>query len=144
MADNTEQIIQDTLVTPLPLLLTQTAQAIAEAQLALDETSMRLQQELDLLSAEARTEAEEEPTGLARFQIDATWYHIPEVEVSLKMSLAMEVREQVSSSGKTIYRPRILSIPHNSRSKNLTNFEAEGTSTLKARIVSIPPAQRTA
>jgi len=135
MANSTQQIIQDTLVLPLPLLLTQTAQAIAEAQLALDETSMRLQQELDQLSADAG--------DLARFQIDATWYHIPEVEVDLKMSLSMEVREQVSSGGKKIFIPRLLSIPHNSRSKNLTNFEAEGVSSLKARIVSIPPAQRT-
>ncbi len=143
MANNTQQTIQDALIFPLPLLLTQTAQAVAEAQLALDETSMRLQQELDLLSAEAQAEAGEAPAGLARFQIDATWYHIPEVEVNLRMSLSMEVREQVSSGGKKVFRPKLLSIPHNARSKNLTNFEAGGTSTIKARIVSIPPAQRT-
>ncbi len=142
MANNAQETIRDTLVFPLPLLLSQTAQAVAEAQLALDETAMRVQQELDLLTAEALAQAGEEPAGLARFQVDATWYHIPEVDIELKMSLSMEVREQVTGSGKTVFRPKLLSIPHNARSKNLTNFDAEGTSSIKARIVSIPPSQR--
>ncbi len=143
MANNAEETIRETLVLPLPLLLSQTAQAVAEAQLALDETTIRIQQELDQLTADALAQAGDEPSGLARFQVDATWYHIPEVDIELKMSLTMEVREQLSQTGKVVFRPKLLSIPHNARSRNLTNFEAQGTSSIKARIVSIPPSPRT-
>ena len=143
MPNNSQETIHEVLIVPLPALLAQTALAVAEAQTTLDEMSMRVQQQLDLISAQARALAGEEPAGLARFQVDAPWYHIPEVELKLKLSLTMQVREQVDSRGRNVYRPTLLSVPHNSRSRNLTNFEAEGTSTIIARIVSIPASERT-
>lgn len=143
MPNNSQETIHEVLIVPLPALLAQTALAVAEAQITLDEMSMRVQQQLDLISAQARALAGEEPAGLARFQVDASWYHIPEVELKLKMSLTMQVRQQVDGQGRKVYRPTLLSVPHNSRSRTLTNFEAEGTSAITARIVSIPASERT-
>ena len=142
MANNAANKIYDVLIVPLPLLLSQTAQSLAEAQIALDEASIRVQQQLDLLTAEAQAASGEELSGLARFQVDATWYHIPEAEIEIKMSLSLQVREEDAGGGRMVFRPRIMSVPHNAKSRNLGNFEAEGTSRLSARIVSVPPSER--
>ena len=142
MANDAADKINEVLIVPLPLLLSQTAQALAEAQIALDETSMRVQQQLDLLTAEAQAASGKEPSGLARFQVDSTWYHIPETEIEIKMSLFMQIREEDAGGGRVVFRPRILSVPHNAKSRNLGNFEAEGTSRLTTRIVSVPPSER--
>ena len=144
MPNDTDEILHEVLIVPLPALLSQTAQAVAQAQTALDEMSMRVQQQLSLLTAEALAVAGDEPAGLARFQVDAAWYHIPEVEIELKMALSLEVRERVSNGGKAIFLPTLLSMPHNARSQNLTNFQADGASRITARLVSIPPSERAA
>lgn len=144
MPDAIGQTIHEVLVAPLPLLLTQTAAAVAQAQVALDEAAMQTQEQLDDLTRQAQAQAGEgdEPTGLARFQIDAPWYHFPQVEVELKLSLNVNVREQDRGGGKRVFHPTLTAIPHNARSQNLTNFQAEGTSRVHARIAAIPPPIR--
>lgn len=126
---------------PFPLLLGQAAEAVAEAQAALDESSMRLQAALDEQTAAAVADGGE-PSGLARFQVDATWYHIPEVEIDVRMSLTMKVEEETRSDGRKVFRPRLRSVPYNSRVSRESTLEATGTSSVRARIVSVPAAER--
>lgn len=127
---------------PFPLLLSQSAEAVAEAQAALDESSMRLQAKLDELSAAAIADAGDEPSGLARYQVDATWYHIPEVEIDVRMSLTMKIEEEVRTDGRRVLKPRLRSVPYNARSIRESTLEATGTSSVRAKIVSVPPAER--
>lgn len=133
---------RELLEVPFSLLLSQTAEAVAQAQAAMDETSMRLQAKLDELSAAAIADGGEEPSGLARFQVDATWYHIPEVEIDVRMALSMKVEEEVRSDGRRVVRPLLRSIPYNVKTSRETVLEATGTSSVKARIVSVPASER--
>ncbi len=127
---------------PFGVLLSQTAQAVAEAQATMDETSMRIQAKLDELTTAAIADAGDEPSGLARYQVDATWYHIPEVEIDVRMALTMKLEEETRSDGRRVLRPLLRSVPYNVRTSRETTLEASGTSSVKARIVSVPPAQR--
>ncbi len=136
--------IHELLVVPFDVLLSETARAVAEAQAVLDESSMRVQEQLDILTAQAIADAGDEPSGLARFQVDATWYHIPEVELELKMAVSMEMKQETRTDGRSVFTPRLRSIPFNSKVKNLTNLDAEGMSRVTARIVTVPPAERAA
>jgi hypothetical protein len=146
MPDAIGRTVHEVLIAPLPLLLTQTAAAVAQAQVALDEAAMQTQEQLDALTRQAQAEQGEgdEPTGLARFQMDAPWYHFPQVEVELKLSLTVEVREQDRGGGKRVFHPMLAAMPHNARSQNLTSFQAEGTSRVHARIAAVPPPIREA
>jgi len=136
--------IHELLVVPFDVLLSETARAVAEAQAVLDETSMRVQEQLDILTAQAIADSGDDPSGLARFQVDATWYHIPDVEIEMKMAVSMELKQETRTDGRNVFTPRLRSIPFNSKVKNLTNLDAEGTSRVTARIVSVPPAERAA
>ncbi len=136
--------IDELLVVPFDVLLSETARAVAEAQAVLDETSMRVQEQLDILTAQALADAGAEPAGLARYQVDATWYHIPEVDIEMKMAVSMELKRETRRDGRTVFKPRLRSMPYNSRVRNVLNLEAEGTSRVSARIVSIPAAERAA
>lgn len=135
---------RELLEVPFGVLLSQTAQAVAEAQATMDETSMRIQAKLDELTAAAIADAGDEPSGLARYQVDATWYHIPEVEIDVRMALTMKLEEETRSDGRRVLRPLLRSVPYNVRTSRETTLEASGTSSVKARIVSVPPAQRSA
>lgn len=136
--------IHELLVVPFDVLLSETARAVAEAQAVLDETSMRVQEQLDILTDQAIADADGDPSGLARFQVDATWYHIPEVDIEMKMAVSMELKQETRTDGRSVFTPRLRSIPYNSKVKNLTNLDAEGTSRVSAKIVSVPPAERAA
>lgn len=133
---------RELLEVPFPLLLGQAAEAVAQAQAQLDESSMRLQAQLDQLTAAAIADAGDERNGLARFQVDATWYHIPEVEIDVRMSLTMKLEEETRSDGRRVVRPRLRSVPYNVTTSRQTELEASGTSSVRARIVSVPPAER--
>jgi hypothetical protein len=145
MPSETPRRVHEILVAPLPLLLTETAGAVAQAQVALDQAAMHTQEQLDELTrlAQQAADPEGEPTGLARFQVDAPWYHFPEVEVDIALSLSVEVREE-SRGTKRVYQPLLRAMPYNARVQNQTNFDASGTSRLKARIMAVPPPQRPA
>ncbi len=133
---------RELLEVPFPLLLSQAAEAVAEAQVALDESSMRLQAQLDELTAAAIADSGDEASGLARYQVDATWYHIPEVEIDVRMALTMKIEEETRSDGRRVLRPRLRSVPYNITSSRQSTLEATGTSAVKAKIVSVPAAQR--
>lgn len=143
MPDPVGRTIHEVLIAPLPLLLTQTAAAVAQAQIALDEAAIQTQERLDELTrqSQAAMGPDDEPTGLARFQLDAPWYHFPEVELDLKLSLSVEVRQE-DRGGKRVFHPTISAVPHNARSQNTTNFRADGTSTMHARLTAVPPPLR--
>jgi hypothetical protein len=141
--DAVGRTIHEVLIAPLPLLLTQTAAAVAQAQVALDEAAIATQERLDELTrqAQAALGPDDDPSGLARFQVEAPWYHFPEVELDLKLSLTVEVRQE-DRNGKRVFHPAISAVPHNARSQHSSNFSAEGTSRMRARLTAVPPPSR--
>lgn len=122
------ETITEVLTEPLVEILKHVGRAIAETQQALDRNSIATETEL----ADEREEL--------GYDLHATWYHLPETDIEIKMSLSMHWEEQ-KKEGKTVsWKPILSAAPLNASYKNLFDYEAAGTSVLKTRIVSIPPA----
>lgn len=100
--------------------LAEIARGVAEAQHALDENSIRTAEEL---AARGLT---------LNWGITATWYHIPEVDIELK--LAFDMRSLSTDQDSS----RLICASGNAMYQNTYDFSVNAMSTLKARIVAIP------
>lgn len=122
--------IQETLIRPLGEVLARVGEGIAEAQAAMDRTSLATQ-----------TMIENDP-ALRESGLQATWYALPEVTVELKMSITIRT-ESKTQDGKVVQRRHSLwAAPFNATTANSTTSDVQGQSVLRARIVAIPPAVR--
>jgi hypothetical protein len=123
--------IEEVLVSPLSTILAEMGKSIAETQRAMDKNSIATQ--IELSSDEA----------LKDYNLEATWYHLPEVDVELKMALSMSYEEEKDSRGRVRGYKRVLkAAPLNASYKSLNSYDVEGSSVLKAKIVSVPPSYR--
>jgi len=126
--DNSQEtLITQTLIEPLGDILKLVGMAVAETQIALDRNSIAVETQL----ADIREELV--------YDLHATWYHLPETTIELKMSLSMHMEEK-KKGGKTLYwKKTLLAAPINASYENLFNYDVNGSSIIKAKIVSIPP-----
>lgn len=126
MTDTGEEI-EEVLVNPLSKLLGEIGRSVAETQWALDRNSIRTQLEL------------ESDEALSKYDIQAPWYHIPEVELELKLSLTIKLEEERDSKNRVRgLRPVLNASPLNASHNTLYNYNVNGSSCIKAKIVSIP------
>ena len=109
------------LISPLASAIQKIAESFSAAQCALDRATLERQSAL-------LTEFPE----LATIGYQVTWYHIPEVDIELKVVLHLEEREQ----GKP---PGLFVGLFNAKYKNTLLYTADGASTLKLRLIPIPP-----
>lgn len=122
--------IQEVLVQPLADVLAKLGEGVAEAQRAMDLNAIATQTLID-----------NDPV-LSETGLQATWYHMPEVSLELRLSLSLR-RENTMRAGRVVAsRLKLLATPHNASVQNSQGLEVAGTSLLKARIVAIPPPQR--
>lgn len=112
---------QEILIAPLEDIIKKVAASIAEAQLKLDDAAIETAKNLKKLYPE-----------LAKVGYIPTWYHMQEVDVELKTVVHYEEED---TTGK--YKPFFGMF----NAKYLTHysFRAEGSSTLKFKIVPTPP-----
>lgn len=123
--------IEEILITPLSRFLGEVGRAVAETQLALDRNSIKTQIEID------------EEKALSEYDIQAAWYHIPEVDLELKMSLTVKLEEERDSKNRIrSYKPVLNASPLNASYNSLYSYDVQGSSCIKAKIVSIPAASR--
>jgi hypothetical protein len=123
--------IEEVLVSPLSTILSEMGKSIAQTQKAMDKNSIDTQ--IELSSDEV----------LKDYNLEATWYHLPEVDIELKMALSMSYEEEKDSKGRVRGYKRILNAaPLNASYKSLHSYDVEGSSILKAKIVSVPPSYR--
>jgi hypothetical protein len=122
-----EALITETLVEPLGDILKHVGLAISETQMALDRNSIAIETEL----ADKREEI--------GYDLHATWYHLPETTVELKMSLSMHWEEKKKGVKTVAWKKIMTAAPINASYNNLFNYDVTGASTIKAKIVSIPP-----
>lgn len=111
------------LIVPLSQMIQKIAQGVAEAQRALDTSAMETQNTL-----------QENYPALAQIGYQTTWYQIPEVVVELKVAVHYE-----RTGKENTKRVGLFLSPFNAKYKNSFTYTAEGTSTLKLRIVPVPP-----
>ncbi len=124
---NTTQLIEDTLSEPLDDILFTVAKGIAEAQLLLDKNSLATQVMID------------NDTTLSEWGVQAPWYHFPETTIEVRLSLSVHWEEVKREGAPSYWKPSILGTPHNASYQNQFNYDASGSSVVKARIVSVPP-----
>lgn len=117
----TDVNMNEVLIAPLGNLVREIGKSVAAAQRELDDAALATQQSL----------AAERPE-LAQLGYRVTWYQIPEAEVEMRMALHFERKESSSPV-------RLFATPFNVKYRNNFNFVADGTSTLKFRIVPVPP-----
>ncbi len=130
MPDPLPMQIEDVLIRPLAEVLSRVGQGIADAQRAMDLNSIATQ-----------TLMANDPV-LKDFGLEATWYHIPEVNVELKMNLTMRTEDIVKNNRVVLRKRRIYAAPFNASFQNTFNADVAGTSQIRAKIVSIPPTRR--
>jgi hypothetical protein len=125
--------VVETLVAPLGSVLRSVGASLAEAQHALDENSIATQRAIDIAIE----------SGEIDYDLQASWYHFPEVNLELKMALSLNAEAEVDKKGKVRgYRPILKSAPINATYKNTYNYDVRGSSQIKAKIVSIPPVSK--
>jgi hypothetical protein len=108
-------------------LMVDIGEGIAEAQHALDLSSMDIQNSIL------------DDPELAAYGFNASWYTIPEATFTLKMEYA--VTEEKSSSGTSTIRKFLVS-PSNARYNNYFKSQESASSTISMRFVPIPPPDR--
>lgn len=126
--DDVGTIITEVLIEPLGEIVKHVGRAIAETQ-----------RELDINSIATETELTDKREELG-YDLHATWYHLPETDIEIKMSFSMEWEEEKKGGQTVAWKPVLYAAPLNASYKNLFEYDATGTSVLKAKIVSIPPA----
>ena len=122
------EVITEALIEPLGEILKHVGRAIAEAQRALDRNSIATETEL--------TDRREE----LAYDLHATWYHLPETNIELKLSVSIHWEEEKKEERPVVWKPILSTAPFNASYKNLFDYDVVGTSVLKAKIVSLPPA----
>jgi hypothetical protein len=123
--------IDEVLLRPLGDVLAKVGEGVAQAQRAMDLNSLATQTLID-----------NDPV-LSEYGLQATWYHMPEVTLELKMSLTLKRETRTDASGRVrLSKLSMLAAPHNAKVQNTLGLDVQGTSTVKARIVSVPPPPR--
>ena len=129
MTNNSSDIISEVLINPLARVITEVGKSISETQMAMDRNSIDTQIAI------------ENDEVLSQYDLQATWHHIPEVELELKMALTMKYKEEKDSKGKVRgYLPKLHASPLNASYNTTHVFDVNGASVIKAKFVSIPPS----
>ncbi|MCL4102506.1 DUF4332 domain-containing protein [Fibrobacter sp. HC4] len=111
----------------LSSVITELGKGVAQAQRALDENSMAIQNEIL------------QNDRLYSAGMQATWYVMPEVEFTMKIDYA--VSKERSMTGQVL-SSEISIAPSNATFSNLFKSSKKEESTIKLRIVPIPPSDK--
>ncbi len=114
--------VNEILITPVTTMIRELSQSIADAQMQLDAAALVTRKNL--------------PPELSAAGYEPTWYQIPEAQVELKMAVHYE---RTNDAGPV----RVWITPFNAKYRNTLSYTADGSSTLKLRIVPVPPAVTT-
>jgi hypothetical protein len=120
----TDVNMEEVLVAPLATMVREISASVAAAQRDLDATS---------IDAQARLAQDHPELQALGYQV--SWYQIPEATVEMRMALHFEKKQPQAAA-------RMYVAPFNTKYRSTFNFAAEGTSTLKLRIVPVPPPGR--
>ena len=122
----TDVNLNEVLISPLSSMVREISASVADAQRALDAAALASQAQL----------ATEHPE-LQALGYQVTWYQIPEAQVEMRMAIHFEKKNAQAPA-------RLYVAPFNNKYRNTLNFTADGSSTLKLKIVPVPPQGRSA
>lgn len=118
------KIISDVLVRPLSDVLVSIGKGIADTQIALDRNSADTQIFI------------ENDEILSTYGLSATWYHMPEIELELKLALSIHEETIVDAD---VSKAKIFGVPLDASYTRNYDYDVKGSSLLRIKIASIPP-----
>lgn len=118
------KIVSDILVRPLSDVLVSIGKGIADTQIALDRNSADTQIFI------------ENDDILSTYGLSATWYHMPEVELELKLALSIHEETMLDAD---ISKANIFGVPLDASYTRNYDYDVMGSSLLRVKIASIPP-----
>lgn len=129
----------ETFAAPIETLIIALGQGIAEAQRALDISSLQTQEALD-------TDPQTAQLGL-----QATWYQFPKVDLELKLAVSMAQSSSAPAAAPTASSPidprrlrattRLIAQPVSAAYQTQFSYDAQAASTLSLSIVPVPAPQ---
>lgn len=135
--DQPEQMI-DALSAPLGDLIAEVGRSVAEAQMAMDAATIQNVRALVTASGP------DDPNRLLQqIGYQPTWYQIPEVtaEITIALTLSGSGQSGGQSGGKPGgSRMRMMAAPVDASYASRYNYELKAASSLKFRIVPVPPS----
>src|SRR6266404_5859281 len=114
--------LSEILVSPVAEMISKLGEAVGVAQASLDQASLNAQETLN-----------SDHPDLAKLGYQVSWYQMPEVSIEMKMAIHYERKSEEDKS------PRIFLAPYNAKYKNAFTYAVDGASTLRLRIVPVPP-----
>ena len=131
------RVITELQQSPLPEMVQRLGVAIGQAQLALDRNSVEI----------ARLLADDEngvdlgggTRSLLELGFAPTFYHITEATIEARVAFTQSESEAFSVGGQIGVNVGFFAASVNASYSNRYSFEATGSSSIRARFVSIPP-----
>ena len=125
----------ETFSAPIESVIIALGQGIADAQKALDNNSIAVQQSIDT-----------DPV-LSQYGLQATWYQFPTVTMQIKMSMSITQDNQSQNTpnvgGSTLLqnptRFRIIAQPLSASFQNQFNYDANAATEINLTLVPVPP-----
>jgi len=122
----------ETFSAPIESLIIALGQGIADAQKALDNNSIAVQQSIDT-----------DPV-LSQYGLQATWYQFPSVNMQIKMSMSITQDNQSQNSPSVAGSPllpgrfRIIAQPVSASFQNQFNYDANAATQINLTLVPVP------
>jgi hypothetical protein len=125
----------ETFSAPIESVIIALGQGIADAQKALDNNSIAVQQSIDT-----------DPV-LSQYGLQATWYQFPTVNMQIKMSMSITQDNQSQSSPNVGGSPlllsptrfRIIAQPLSASFQNQFNYDSNAATEINLTLVPVPP-----
>ncbi len=130
------KVVQALLNAPLPQMVEQMGFAIANAQRALDISSIALAKELNTTTVNfggGRT-----PRSLLALGFTPTFYAFTETTIEAKIAFSMKQESEVSASAGVSVRVSVVAAHVEASYSRKFSFEASGSSSIATRLVSVP------
>jgi hypothetical protein len=135
MTDPVSIVTRTLLEAPLPELIKRLGLAIAEAQAALDANSIGVAQAM----ATEMVTLGEEPYSLLELGFVPTFYAFTEATIEAKLSFSVQESRDKTTGGSATVGYGVLAASVNASYTRKFGFQAEGASSIAARLISLPP-----
>lgn len=137
------QLLADLEQLPLPSMIGGLGRAVADAQLAMDQTSLEIARRLgDSEHHGVRFSGDEENRSLLELGFAPTFYHLSEATIDIRVSLSMSQSTETSLSvGATVggaYGFVMFAASVSASYSAKYSYEAAASSAITARFVAIP------
>jgi hypothetical protein len=124
---------------PLPELIARLGLAIAEAQAALDTNSISVAQAMATTDEKLKIKLGEESYSLLELGFVPTFYAFTEATIEAKLSFSVQESRETTTGGSATVGYGVLAASVNASYTRKFGFQAEGASSIAARLISLPP-----